>query len=419
MVIQYYFTIVVLVLATCFPQHSHSLSIIRDIEIEEVLNELSRPIIVAAKLDPSRARIVIVHDQHVNAFVTKGTGIYITTGLLLKFRQPLELVSIIAHELGHIKDGHIINSQQEAARKSIISSMIMLGSMGAAMAGNLSSDALIATAATSSHMFERHMLHYSRQNEIAADHIAIKMLQKVGYPLEGFISVLNQLDSSARNNLNPHDLTHPLTKERLSYVKQQIHGYIAKNSITAKQEYALKMAISKLEGFISKPDYILQNSTANSYAKAIAHHRKFEFQKAMNLIDSLLQKEPNNPYFHELKGQFLLENQQLAQAIKQYSTAINLSPSSNLIKIDLAIAKLALAGQNKSSEPIHQAIKLLKQVIHSEPDNILALEQLGAAYGKVNKLHDAYSTLSLAAELKEDHGQARRFKDLADSIPSK
>jgi predicted Zn-dependent protease len=406
----------VLVLAICYPQHSYSLSIIRDTEIETALTEISRPIIAAANLDPSRARIIIVHDAHVNAFVTKGTGIHITTGLLLKFRQPLELASIIAHELGHIKDGHLINTQQEATRQSIISSIVMLGSMGAAMAGNLSGDGLMATAATSSHIFERHMLHYSRQNEIAADSIAVTLLKKIGYPLDGFTSVLTQIDSSASKNPNPHDLTHPLTRERLSYVKQKADGYVHQSSISDKQTQSLKVALSKLEAFISKPDYVLQNKNVSSYTKAIAYHRKFEFKKALNLIDSIIQQEPNNPYFHELKGQFLLENHQIEQAIREYSKALTLSSGSNLIKVDLAIAQLALAEKNKSSEPLNQATKLLQQVIYSEPDNIIALEQLGVAYGKANKLYDAYSTLSLAAELKGEHAQAKRFKELADNI---
>jgi predicted Zn-dependent protease len=49
-------------------------------------------------------------------------------------------------------------------------------------------------------------------------------------------------------------------------------------------------------------------SVSARYGRAIAYYRIPELKKALDLIDGLIQQEPNNPYFHELKGQMLFEN---------------------------------------------------------------------------------------------------------------
>ena len=43
------------------------------------------------------------------------------------------------------------------------------------------------------------------------------------------------------------------------------------------------------------------------YARAISTYRHGEMRDALAQIDALIQAQPNNPYFHELKGQALLE----------------------------------------------------------------------------------------------------------------
>lgn len=43
------------------------------------------------------------------------------------------------------------------------------------------------------------------------------------------------------------------------------------------------------------------------YARAIAAYLAADIQSAMKDINSLIAEEPENPYFHELKGQILFE----------------------------------------------------------------------------------------------------------------
>ena len=44
------------------------------------------------------------------------------------------------------------------------------------------------------------------------------------------------------------------------------------------------------------------------------------------MIDQLIKEEPNNPFFHELKGQVLLENSRVAELIGPYRRSVELLP---------------------------------------------------------------------------------------------
>ncbi len=75
---------------------------------------------------------------------------------------------------------------------------------------------------------------------------------------------------------------------------------------------------AKLAGFLERPDTVARRypSTDTSlparYARAIAAYRFGGLSSALAQIDALIQTQPNNPYFHELKGQALLEGAQPA-----------------------------------------------------------------------------------------------------------
>ncbi len=74
------------------------------------------------------------------------------------------------------------------------------------------------------------------------------------------------------------------------------------------------------------------------YARAIATYRHADLRAAIAQIDSLIQAQPNNPYFHELKGQALLEGGKPAEAIAPLHRAIQLAPHPALIQVLLAQA---------------------------------------------------------------------------------
>ena len=91
--------------------------------------------------------------------------------------------------------------------------------------------------------------------------------------------------------------------------------------------------VAKLRAFSSDPREVLRayqddDSVAGRYARAIAHYRLPDLPQALAEIDALIAENPDDPYFHELKGQMLFENGQIEAAIAPYREAVRLAKDS-------------------------------------------------------------------------------------------
>ena len=90
---------------------AQGLPLIRDTEIERLLNDYSRPIFDAAGLGGGRVAIRIVRSRIYNAFVVDGRNVFIHTGAIMQSDTPNQIIGVIAHEAGHIAGGDLATSE--------------------------------------------------------------------------------------------------------------------------------------------------------------------------------------------------------------------------------------------------------------------------------------------------------------------
>ena len=105
-------------------------SIIRDREIEKIFSTWFTPVIEAAELNPKAVNVILVQDSQINAFVAGGPNVFFFTGLLMETDSPGEIIGVMAHELGHIRGGHLIRGRQAMERASyetLIGTILGLG----------------------------------------------------------------------------------------------------------------------------------------------------------------------------------------------------------------------------------------------------------------------------------------------------
>jgi predicted Zn-dependent protease len=168
---------------------------------------------------------------------------------------------------------------------------------------------------------------------------------------------------------------------------------------------------AKLTGFLDRGDTVARryppsdNSLPARYARAIATYRHAGIRAALPQIDALIQAEPNNPYFHELKGQAFLEGGKAAEAIPSLRRAVQLAPHPALIQILLAQALNSSSGPHFADE----AIALLKTALGREPESADGFAQLAMAYGHKNDLAQADLASAMAAFMRGDAPTARQL----------
>ena len=112
----------------------------------------------------------------------------------------------------------------------------------------------------------------------------------------------------------------------------------------------------------------------------------------------LIFEQPEDPYFHELKGQILYESGRIDEAIPPYEKAVELSPSSALILTDLARAQM----QKDNHTLRNKAIRNLKSSLAIEPKRPFTWRLLATAEGKNSNMVESWRALAEEALL---HGR--------------
>lgn len=376
-------------------------SFIRDAEVENTIRAYATPLFRAAGLRAENVKIYIVKDNTINAFVAGGKNLFLNTGLLLQSTDANEVIGVIAHETGHIAGGHLSRIPEALAKGSAASILgFILGGAAALATGRGDLGAAIAMGGQS--MATRNFLAFSRAQEGAADHAAMKFLDQSGQSSRGLRRFLARLEdqellSAARQD--PYLQTHPITGERIAAINQHIKDspFSDTPSPAPIRQMQARMK-AKLVGFLYPLARTLRiykdtdNSVPSRYARAIARYRQPDLEKALVLIDGLIADEPDNPYFHELKGQMLFENGRLAGALDSYGRAARLLPDSALIRRDLARAQI----EYNQPQMIDAAIINLESALASERNSPFNWRLLAIAHGRKGNL--GRSSLALAEE---------------------
>ena len=244
------------------------------------------------------------------------------------------------------------------------------------------------------HVAKRSLLSYRRSQEAEADRSAIKYLEKTGQSGAGMLATLERMASDTlflSRNVNPYVLSHPLPRERIAALRDQVRPKPVLQSTRpgASCSPAPHGSGQKLIGFTWKRQRIDRSLPARRqqpwearYAHAIAAYLHGPLSPALKQIDALINSAPNYPYFWELKGQALLERGNPADAIAPLRKSVSLAPNSGLIRIMLGQALVA-AG---SPANLNEAIETLTIGLQQEPDAPIGYRSLARAYALKNNI---------------------------------
>ncbi|WP_296571664.1 M48 family metalloprotease [Phreatobacter sp.] len=399
------------------------LPIIRDTEIENLLRDYARPLFRAAGVGGSQTNVIIVNNRSFNAFVANGRRIFINAGAILDSRTPNELIGVIAHETGHIAGGHLARLREAVERAQIIAALGMIVGVAGAAAGAASGRSGVGEAApgvltAGTQIGMRSLLSYQRGEEAAADRAAITYLNATGQSAKGMVETFRRLHNDTMfiaRHVDPYTISHPMPADRIAIIEPLARAsphYDKPDPPALNARHQLARA--KLAGFLDRSDAITRRyppsdtSLPARYARTIQMFRFGDRARAVAMADELIRAQPNNPHFHEIKGQILLETGQPAAAMGPLRRAVSLAPNAGLIRIMLGHALVA-SGNNAV---LDEAIRELRLALQREPEAGDGYRQLAIAYGRKNDRGQADLAAAQASyysgDLQTARGLARR-----------
>jgi predicted Zn-dependent protease len=397
---------------------TRGMPLIRDAEIEQLLRDYAQPVLRAAGLAKQNVRVVVLSDRAFNAFVMDGRHIFINAGALFDAKTPNEIIGIFAHETGHLAGGHLQRLREQLASAQTAGIIALLAGVGAAVAasrGGAAGDVGGAAIMAPQTAIMRSVLAYVRTQEDQADHAGVKFLNATGQSPKGMVDLFKRLSNEVLFNsryIDPYLQTHPMPADRVAALETiaKASPYWDKKD-SPELQLRHDMMRAKLAGFLERPDTVARRYPASDhslparYARAISTYRNSDLRQAISQIDALIQVQPNNPYFYELKGQALLEGARPAEAVAPLRQASQLSHENPLIEIMLAQALNATNNPRLAEE----AVSLLRSAIAHEPEAPEAYSQLAMAYGRKGDLANADLASAQAAFARGDLKTARQL----------
>jgi predicted Zn-dependent protease len=374
---------------------AQGLPLIRDTEIEELLNDYSAKIFKVAGLGTGRIAVRIVNNEAFNAFVVDGRSVFVHTGALMQAQTPNEVIGVLAHETGHISGGHMAALRARIAKDQTRALLIQLLGIGAMIGGAVGGGNEIGSAGQGvmmggNELIMRGLTAERRSQESAADQAGLKFLDATGQSGLGMLTTFErfagqELFSDAHKDAFVR--THPVATDRLARLRQLVESspfYTAKDPPELQHRHDMMRA--KLSGYIEGPSTVFNRypiankSLPARYARAVARFRQGgqgAVEAAIAEADSLIRDYPNNPYFWELKGDFLQKAGRPVEAAAALRKALQvIGRDAPLISVQLAQVLLQAKTPNSADE----AVTLLRKAIQRETDNATAYNTLGQAY---------------------------------------
>lgn len=177
---------------------------------KEALDSIVWRICEKNQLDTSHFKIHLFSTGDVNAFAMPGGHLVVFTGLLSKTENPSELAGVIAHEMAHIEQNHVMNKLLKEFGLAVLVSMAG-GSGGQQLAEVLR---MLSSSA------------FDRALEKEADEYAVHYLEKARINPESFAQFMELMAREEPDELKHFRwiTTHPDSKERAQNIRAHIRN---------------------------------------------------------------------------------------------------------------------------------------------------------------------------------------------------
>ncbi len=382
--------------------------LIKDPLIVDYVNRVGKKIVSVIPSPPFAYRFYVIKQDAFNAFAGPAGNIFINSGLLESMENEEELAGIIGHEISHVVCRHISDMIEKSKKIEIatiagIAAGIFLGITGA---GSAASSAItygsIAAGQTA-------VLAYSRENEMQADQIGLKYLEKAGYSADGLLTILKKIRNRTwfgSDQIPTYLVTHPATKDRIAYIGAWMEtNKKAEKEIPQKENYSFKrmhyrlsayygdksLALKKIEASVKKhPDDALAH-----YGYGLILARIGNRKDAITHLKIALEKNPfEKTILNDLGKIYFLDG--------QYQNAMNLLVSNKSIPYYDPEGKLFLGRAQEKLGRTSDAISTLEKLIAIRPDYVSAYFYLGQIYDEQGQYGNAHYYLGFYYSHKKE-----------------
>lgn len=410
--------------AMVLAQLRHEGYVLDDPLLDGWLNDVGQRLAAASNKPQQPFTFFLLRERQINAFATLGGYVAVNSGLILAADEEDEVAGVLAHEISHVTQQHVLRGAEKAQRESL---PILLATLGAIIAaqkagGTSSGDASSAALMTGMGLLQQRQIDYTRDNEAEADRIGIRLLANAGYNPEAMADFFQTLQGVVRMNQGDERAavpgylqTHPLTLARISEARERAAKLEAnlKNTPTALPGNNPLLPAGMQLTLSSNPrqvrgdtgDYgwarerlrVFSASTpmqaireyqqmqakqplneSQRYGLALAHQLIGQNSDALQELTPLAQAHPNNLWLQIALGETEAHTGKTAEADRRFESMLARMPTHRA----LALSYARLLGERNTHAAGQRAVAVLRPLL-GNASNDLPFQQ---AYARANEI---------------------------------
>jgi len=390
-----------------------SVTLVDDPEVNSYINSLGHRLVTNSD-DPGRSfTFFVVPDNSVNAFAAPGGFIGIHTGLMLTSEAESELASVMAHEIAHVTQRHILRNFERSKRMSIpmTAAMIAAALLGVADP-SAGSAAIMAVQAGNVQM----QLDYSRAHEAEADNLGMQTLVNAGFDPNAMPRFFERLQIAGRfygGDQIPEFLrTHPITVSRIADARGRAANLEPRPQIRDTKKFYLMrekvrvMTSANLRELIKTyEDKLKENKTEDQsvtrYGYALALLKNSNYTQARDEINDLIDLDDNQLSYHLVLADIEIALGRMDAALAIYNDFQRVYPD------DWALSIKQVQALLRANEP-RKAITILQRQLDVGESSADLYRLLAKAYGDMGQKSKSHVWL---AEHYHSSGQLMQAAD--------
>jgi predicted Zn-dependent protease len=314
-----------------------SSKVLDDPLIEEYIQNLGDRLLNHSDASGQDYTFFVLEDPSINAFAGPGGYIGIYSGLILASQSESELASVVAHEIAHVTQKHLLRAFDAANRMSGKTAALLLASILVGVAGGADAGIAMATGAQASAIQEQ--INFTRSNEEEADTVGIKILADAEFdpramPL--FFERMTHANRLYESGIPEILRTHPVTTNRIAdalgraetYDYRQFPGslsyHLIRETLRVKQFKEPKEAVAHFSKGLEEGRHL--NEEAHRYGYALALLAAGQLKPAEETIEKLLQARPQQIEYVLASAEVASRRNQPERSLKLLQTYYQLMP---------------------------------------------------------------------------------------------
>jgi predicted Zn-dependent protease len=191
--------------------------------LDEYLSSLGYLLVAHSERPEQRFTFFVVRSEQINAFASPGGFVGMNTGLIATAENESEVAAVLAHEVAHVTQRHLVRAVESMQKVSLPIMLAMVGALIAAQSAG--GDAAQAAVIGGSALLQQQQINFTRANEYEADRIGIQTLASAGFDPNAMATFFWRMGRATRANTGegvPEFLrTHPVTTTRISEAKDR------------------------------------------------------------------------------------------------------------------------------------------------------------------------------------------------------